>query len=145
MSDIPVWAPVASSLISAVALVFGVVQLRVNERTRQRNNSDALWRQYELLCIEHPDFAFPDETKLDFEKESGKFGGCQQKFTSYEYFVSFLLYACEGIVTVYRTHSDWHESVMDELHWHKKYLTSEYFKKYLPTCSQRIRSLIALL
>lgn len=78
MLELPAWAPIFSSFISATALVVGVVQLRLNERTRQRNNSDALWRQYELLCIDHPDLAYPDQTKLEFEGKSGRFGEFSQ-------------------------------------------------------------------
>jgi hypothetical protein len=140
MSEIPVYAPVVSSIISAIALVFGVFQLRLNERARQRNNSDALWRQYELLCIEYPDFAYPNEPEFAFQGESGTLNNSQQNFTRYEYFVSFFLYACEGILIVYQSQPDWKRSVISELYWHREYLTSEYFEKYHSTCSTRILS-----
>ncbi len=87
------------------------------ELHRRRANAETLWRQYELLCIEHPDLAAPEDTKLDFDNE--EFDASRHKFTRYEYFVSLLLYAIEEIHEVYRDKQDWCITIDQEIRWHQ--------------------------
>jgi hypothetical protein len=146
-----------TALTAIVAAVFGTYQLRIliagnnreeirqaeikeRENLSKKNSAETIWRQYELLCIRHPDFACPELSKLDINRKT--FDGTVQKFISYEYFVSFLLYACEDIEEVYGDEQDWIDSILDELDWHQEYLTSEYFSEYLPTIAPKIRQII---
>src|SRR5436190_23659227 len=93
------------AFFAAIALIFGFVQIfylravkrhedarRVEREAEQkRDNAQALWRQYELMCIQYPEFAFPRDAQiiLDMTNETGTFNGDRKQFTSYEYFVSF--------------------------------------------------------
>ncbi len=130
-------------MIAALALIFGIVQLRANERTRRKNNAEALWREYELLCIEHPRFANPKDNEVVLDLDQLLLDGSPSNFTQYEYFVSLLLYACDSIKEAYpRGRPDWDRSVDDELNWHRIFLTSNYFETYLPTVSPTVCKLI---
>ena len=92
-------------------------------------------RRYDLLCIEHPHFACPDLSRVDLERKP--FDSDARKFISYEYFVSFLAYACEEIHGVYGHEPDWMDSILDELDWHAEYLTSDYFADLSPNYGSR--------
>ena len=144
-------------ITAAVALVYGGYQLYLlaaghrreaakqkeskdREEARRRGSADTIWRQYELLCIEHPDFACPELSNLDLDRKT--FDGDARKFISYEYFVSFLLWASEEILGVYGHEKDWEDSILDETDWHHKYLTSAYFEEYLPTTSAEMKKMI---
>jgi hypothetical protein len=147
------------ALFAAIALIFGFLQIsylraakrhedarRVDrEAAQKRDNAQALWRQYELMCIQYPEFAFPRDAKiiLDMSNETGTFNGDRKQFTSYEYFVSFMLYAMEEIHDTFGNRDDWETSIIQELEWHDNYLPTEYFDKYAKTNNNYIRALIA--
>jgi len=140
------------ALCAIIALIFAAKQLGFlgaehrladeRERARQRAGAEDLWRRYELLCIEHPDFAFPKESTFEFETESGRLNGDRLKFTQYEYFASFLLYAVEEIHYAFPNENDWKTAIYQEVEWHKTYLTSSYFQPWAETNNKYIRDLI---
>jgi hypothetical protein len=105
-------ASAISSVIAALALIYGVVQLRINELARRRNNAEALWREYELLCIEHPRLAAPDDNNVTINLSERQIDGSPSIFTQYEYFVSFLLYACDSITEAYKKRPDWDQRLI---------------------------------
>lgn len=92
------------------------------------------------MCVQHPHFACPELSKFDIDTKT--IDDDPHKFISYEYFVSFLLYACEDIREVYGHERDWMDLILDELDWHNEYLTSDYFVEYLPTIAPVIRNII---
>jgi hypothetical protein len=128
------------STISVDAIFVGAGYRR--ENMRRRDNADALWREYEVLCLKYPKFASPLITNAEIEISEMKFDGDIQRFIQYEYFVSFLLYASEAVLTSYGNRLDWRRSVEDEVGWHKVYLKSNYFKDYLDTLSPVMRQVI---
>jgi|SRR6516225_4841589 hypothetical protein len=71
------------------------------------------------------------------------FNNIREEFLKYEYFVSLLLYACDGILDVYARRPDWARAVKEEIGWHQTYLSSSYFvNQYLLTASLRVQRLI---
>ena len=147
------------ALFALIALILGAMQVlylraakrhedarRIEREAEQkRDNAQALWRQYELMCIQYPEFAFPRDAKitLDMINETGTFNGDRKQFTSYEYFVSFMLYAMEEIHDIFGDRDDWETSIIQELEWHDDYLPTDYFDKYAKTNNDYIRDLIA--
>lgn len=112
------------------------------EGARQRASAEDLWRRYGLLCIQYPDLAYTKESTFEFGTETGRLDGERLKFTRYEYFVSFLLYAIEEIHYAFPNETDWENAIWQELWWHKTYLTSDYFRPWLETNNKYIQDLI---
>ena len=140
------YAEVVTAIAAAIAVLYGIYQIRLmsagnrREEAGLRTGAETIWRQYELLCIQHPDFACPEISEISISEQT--FGGDVHRFLSYEYFVSFLLYACEQIHSVYSDQADWMTTIADEIEWHSDYLKSSYFEDYLSTCAESIREMI---
>jgi hypothetical protein len=113
----------------------------LRQAERKRNDAEDMWRQHEPLCIQYPEFSYPDLLEVSTEHQT--FNGSNFKFLSYEYFVSMTLYAAEEILKAYPNQPDWLESVLDELDFHRKFLVSDYFfKEYLKTTAPVLQNLI---
>lgn len=101
----------ASSVAACIALVAAGYAKRQIEEGR-KIQSEILARQtyssYLLKALEHPDFASGRAITRDFEK--------------YEWFVSYMLNACEGIILHLPKDKYWESCVKSQLENHRDYL-----------------------
>jgi hypothetical protein len=83
--------------------------------------------QYYLRCIDHPEYANPDPSKLDFEKE--EYDGDCREFYNYQWFVSFMLLACDQVIRLRGGGPDWEKFVKNNVGYHRDYLKSSAFNE----------------
>jgi hypothetical protein len=72
----------STSIITATIAVLAFVIANQRENRRLRDSVDSLWREYENLCFEHPEFASPNRIKNTLNMSAMEFDGDGQKIYS---------------------------------------------------------------
>jgi hypothetical protein len=119
-------AQIVATLISAGALVFAAMQFYEANKNHKQNNAIQIWRDYEKYSMEHVDLSlFADSGSFDF---SGmQINGYRNNFEKYEWYVSFMLWACEDISKAF-SDPDWRHVIDEQLKRHRTFLKSDYFR-----------------
>ena len=85
-----------TTIMAFVALVFGIWQIRSSRADSREATAKQIWMEYYLRCIEYPKFANPELSKLDYKNQT--LDGKKEKFFDYQWFVSFMLLACDEVI-----------------------------------------------
>src|SRR5262245_36935194 len=99
--DISGWLTTITAL---VALGFAVWQIRSSRGDTQEATAKSTWMEYYLRCIEFPKYGNPELSKMDYEKQ--ELDGDSRKFFEYQWFVSFMVLACDEVIRL-RGRADW--------------------------------------
>ena len=99
--DIPGWL---TTITAVVALVFAILQIRSSREDTQEATAKSTRMEYYLRCIEFPKYVNPELSKLDYKKQT--LDGSPGKFFEYQWFVSFMLLACDEVIRL-RGGADW--------------------------------------
>ena len=121
MSDSHVWwqryGNVAQIAAAAIAICgFGAILLQLGE-IRQNNRATGarqVYLAYTDLNFRHPEFALPDLAKLK--------AGDPAVFERYKSFVSYLLYACDEVMSAFPQQQEWRKSCAYEIREHLPFL-----------------------
>jgi hypothetical protein len=140
MFDVSAWtlsdfAAAVTAVAAVVALVFGIWQVRASEASSREATAKQIWMNYELRGFEEPRFANPSIADIDYKARS--FIGDAEQFLKYEWFVSFMLLACEEVLRL--GGKDWENGVDDNLLSHWPYLGGPLFAPYLKNMSAMMR------
>src|SRR5262245_56478465 len=114
-----------TALAAFIALLFGIFQVRSARKTQREATANEIWMNYEQRGLEYPRNANPELSAFDYEKRT--LNGKRQKFYEYEWFVSFMLLACDAVLLL--NSRGWKDVVKTNLEYHEKYLTSNIFDK----------------
>ena len=143
------WGDVAGWVAAAAAiggLWFAGVQIRFardqiqSARDIQREaTANEIWMNYEHRGLEYPKYANPELSVLDYEWKT--LDGNRQEYYKYEWFVSFMLLACDAVLLLDHG-SGWDVVVKNNLRYHRNYLTSETYKEDLHVQSPAIQRMI---
>jgi hypothetical protein len=120
------WAQVAPGLTPLVALVAVVVawrQLRLNRLNQRETIAKTLYREYLKTAIEKPVFANPDLAKFDYN--AATIDDSHEKFESYEWYISYMLHACEEILGIQKSDL-WRHTIRSQLNLHRSYLCGRF-------------------
>jgi hypothetical protein len=115
----------AASLIGAsiavVAATYAKRQIQEGRRVQAETLAQQAYSSYLLKAFEHPDLAMGD---LNAIKIAGP--------SKYKWLISYMLNACEGIVTSLPGDALWENCVKTQLRYHKSYLTNDdwFIKNY---------------
>jgi hypothetical protein len=116
--------PVLPALVGAAALIFARQQLKLNRENQRETIAKTLYREYLKIALERPKFANPGLANIDFRKRT--FDGSQETFEQYEWFVSYMLHACEEVLRI--SDSDgWKSAIKRQVSYHAEYLNSSAF------------------
>jgi len=117
-----------------IALGFGVQQIRASRTDSREATATQTWMEYYLRCIDYPDYACPDFDKLKRHEDN-------REFYKYEWFVSFMLLACDQVIRLPKGGPNWEQFVRNNVSYHSDYLKSKYFKEgYSPPFSPKLIS-----
>ncbi len=108
------FAQIASAIFAVVG--FGAVLLQLSE-IRQNNRASGarqVYLAYTDLNFRHPEYALPELEKLK--------SGDAAVFERYKTFVSYLLYACDGVMSAFPDQQEWRRSCAYELRTHLPFL-----------------------
>lgn len=136
-------AQIASPIITLGAVIIAFNSFNTNRRHHNENLSEQIWRDYEKLAFDNPQFA-PPTASLNIAEQ--KFGHDEDgtMFVKYEWFVSIMLFACEKVLSSYDGVQDWNNSIRAQLAMHSAYINSERFSRmgYMENLSRDLRGII---
>ena len=78
------------------------------------------------MAFNTPTLPNPELSNLDYERE--ELDGDRGKFFDYQWFVSFMLLACDEILQL-RGGSNWEKIVENNIDYHRDYIKSSAFNK----------------
>ena len=129
-----------TALAAIVALVFGVWQVLAARAVQREATAKEIWKEYYLSCVDHPELANPGLSKLDLKKQ--ELGGDRGKFYDYQWFVSFMLLACDEVLQLRGGGPDWERFVQNNVGYHHDYIRSPAFEKSQHLFSPELQSKI---
>ena len=115
---------------------FGVWNLA---RTLREATAKQIWMEYYLRCIEYPKFANPELSKLDYKNQT--LDGKKEKFFDYQWFVSFMLLACDEVIRL-RGGAEWERFAENNVSYHRDYIKSPAFVESYHLFGPQLRSKI---
>ncbi len=143
MEPLKSWADVGSLIgglsaaigliIASIAACLGYIQIRAGKETQREAVARQTYNEYLKLAIQYPNLAAGNQPTDPLE------------FESYEWFVSYMLNACEQILLFEPNSPEWQFCVRAQLDYHRHYLTNnDWFRKnFLHHYSLTLRSMIA--
>jgi hypothetical protein len=107
-------AQIASAVFAVVG--FGAVLLQLSEIRHNNRATGArqVYLAYTDLNFKHPEYALPEIDKLK--------AGDPAVFERYKTFVSYLLYACDEVMSAFPHQQEWRKSCAYELRAHLPFL-----------------------
>src|SRR5262249_39083171 len=96
------WGNVANlvmALSAIAALLYAFVEVRSARDDSREATAIQTWMEYYLRCLDYPQYACPDLKKLSDAKI--------QEFYKYEWFVSFMLLACDQVILLPKDGPNW--------------------------------------
>jgi hypothetical protein len=119
--DLSAYATAASAVIAALAICIAAYQIRVSIFEARRATAYQIYKDYLSIAMENPKFSsasYPIDRPRLYE-----FSQNELEYEKYEYFVSNLLFAAEGILEV-AADPAWRATLQDQLKYHALYLQS---------------------
>ncbi len=89
-------AECVTALAAVLALLFAICQVKHARASQREATAKQIRMNYELRAIEHTRFANPEIAVIDYERE--RLDGNHEEFLEYQWFVSFMLLACEEVL-----------------------------------------------
>ena len=125
-----------------VALWYGAKQIRCSREDAREATAIQTWMEYYLRCLDYPEYACPELLKLDYNKLDKLESNEQiREFSKYQWFVSFMLLACDQVIRLPKGGPDWEQFVRNNVSYHRDYLKSLYFSEsYSPPFSPELIS-----
>jgi hypothetical protein len=123
------YLPLLASLSSIVTLVIAVIALYV--AMGQLNSSDSssakgIYKEYLALAFANPKFSAASYPLGDPAIYKFEVGG--EEFERYEYFVSFLLFSANEILSLdLDDENKWIDTLKTQMRYHALYLSSKFF------------------
>jgi hypothetical protein len=108
------FAQIASAIFAVVG--FGAVLLQLSEIRHNNRATGArqVYLAYTDLNFKHPEYALPELNKLKI--------GDPAVFERYKTFVSYLLYACDEVMSAFPNQQEWRRSCAYEIRAHLPFL-----------------------
>jgi crotonobetainyl-CoA:carnitine CoA-transferase CaiB-like acyl-CoA transferase len=107
-------ASIVAASIAVVAATYAKRQIQEGRRVQAESLAQQTYSSYLLKAFEHPDLAMGDPTAIQ-----------QAGASKYKWLMSYMLNACEGIVTSLPGDKIWESCAMTQLRYHKDYLTND--------------------
>ena len=116
-----------TALAAIIALVFGIWQVLSAKYSQRESTAKELWKEYYLQSIDHPKLANPELSELDFKERL--LDGDRGEFFKYQWFVSFMLLACDEVLRLRGGGAEWQKFVENNVGYHRDYIKSQAFEK----------------
>ena len=107
-------ASLVGASIAVVAATYAKRQIHEGRRVQAETLAQQVYSSYLLKAFEHPKLAMGLQDAIEL-------AGPQQ----YKWFISYMLNACEGIVTSLPGDALWESCAKTQLRYHKNYLTND--------------------
>jgi hypothetical protein len=129
IGDIAGWVAAVAAILglwfAGAQLQSAKDQIQSARDIQREATANDIWMNYEQRGLEYPKYANPELSVLDYKQKT--LDGDRQKFYEYEWFVSFMLLACDAVLLL--DSRGWEEVVEDNLRYHRPYLKSKTFAK----------------
>jgi hypothetical protein len=138
------WGNVAELVMAATAVTacwYAFVEVRSARDDSHEATAKEIWMWYHLYALEYPKLAYPDSSKLDYEK--GEYEGDTEQFNDYTWFVSFMLLTCDELLRLRGDATDWNweQVVKNNIGFHWDFINSPAFE-FGEVISPRLRQQI---
>jgi hypothetical protein len=118
--------------IASAAAGFAWGQITAGKQAQRESFARQTYANYLQLAIQYPAYA------------SGGQPGDEEAFEQYEWFVSYMLNACEHVLLFVSGSEDWRACVRSQLSYHRDYLCkNEWFRQ--SACSHYSADLLSLI
>ncbi|MGD9921062.1 MAG: hypothetical protein AB7V13_06400 [Pseudorhodoplanes sp.] len=107
-------AQIASAVFALVGFAAVLLQLSEIRHNNRATGARQVYLAYTDLNFKHPEYALPDLDKL----KSGE----PALFERYKSFVSYLLYACDEVMSAFPNQQEWRKSCAYEIRAHLPFL-----------------------
>jgi hypothetical protein len=117
------YASSAAAIFAGVALCVAAFQLRATRLEARRSMAHQIYKDYLKLAFENPQFS-----AASYPKKSPRFitiSKQSEEYEQYEFFVSNLLFACEGILEVCQDR-EWIAAIRTQFAYHALYLKTAH-------------------
>jgi|SRR4051812_25202675 hypothetical protein len=131
-------ASTIAAFIAVAAATYARRQILEGRRVQAETLAQQVYSSYLSKAFEYPDLAMGDPSAIQ-----------QVGPSKYKWFVSYMLSACEGIVTSLPGDALWESCAMTQLRYHKDYLTNDrwfienYERLYEPSFVKLIKAIQA--
>lgn len=132
-------AQVVTAFAAVCALVFGIIQVLSARATQRESTAKQIWMTYELQGLKHPRLSNPELVTLDHDRKL--LDGDKMAYAQYEWFVSFMLLACEEVLRL-SAGPHWESAVSHNLDVHWSYISHPDFTPLIPNLSPQMRRFI---
>jgi len=131
----------AAWLAVLVALVYGAKEIQSSREDTREATAIQTWMEYYSRCLEYPEYACPELLKLDYNKLDKLEGNELREFSKYQWFVSFMLLACDQVIRLPKGGPNWEQFIRNNVGYHRNYLKRLYFSEsYRPPFSPELIS-----
>ena len=108
------FAQIASAVFALVGFAAVLLQLSEIRHNNRASGARQVYLAYTDLNFRHPEYALPDLSKLKI--------GEPAVFERYKSFVSYLLYACDEVMSAFPDQQEWRKSCAYEIREHLPFL-----------------------
>jgi hypothetical protein len=108
------FAQIASAVFALVGFAAVLLQLSEIRHNNRATGARQVYLAYTDLNFKHPEYALPELNKLKV--------GDPAVYERYKSFVSYLLYACDGVMSAFPDQQEWRKSCSYEIREHLPFL-----------------------
>jgi hypothetical protein len=128
-------AQIASAVVSFAALGAIYLQVQANFKMSRENSAREIYRGYLHMAVQHPQLAYPENAAAVAAM------GREDK-ARYGWFVSYLLYTCEQILSTFPNDRSWWLTCQEQVAYHAPYICTSVLKYELDHYDEIMRELI---
>jgi hypothetical protein len=109
------FAPIASAVLALAAQAGIYLQVHANLKLSAENSAREIYRGYPQTAVQHPGLAYP-------ESAAAIAAMVREEKARYGWFVSYLLYTCEQILTSFPADRGWWLTCKEQVSYHAPYI-----------------------
>jgi hypothetical protein len=128
-------AQIASAVIATFALGAIYWQVQFNFALSRDANVHEIYRNYLQMAVQYPRLAYPETDKAVASMN-------REERARYGWFVSYLLYTCEQILTSFPDDREWLRTCEEQVGYHAPYICSTVLKDEINNYETPMRALI---
>jgi len=132
---------ILSIIIAFAALVYAKGQIEAARELQRRTYARDIYRDYLKVAFENPILADPTDSLQEFNYKELKIGSSRELFAKYEWYLSFVLEACEQLRRL-PADEGWEDTVRFQIGYHYEWLLTVRAANYLEQCPEEFREYV---
>jgi hypothetical protein len=128
-------AQIGSAVIAVFALGAIYWQVQFNFKLSRDANAHDIYRTYLQMAVQYPRLAYPEAANAVAEMN-------REQRARYGWFVSYLLYTCEQILTSFPDDPEWQRACDEQVRYHADYMCTTVVKDEIKNYEPPVQALI---